>query len=77
MVCLWHSTEVFVMLPPFDIMRIAPNEDLMLIEAAESLEVAMVRAVALRDSVPGDYIVVSQVTGKKLLFTAGGGITRI
>jgi hypothetical protein len=65
------------MLPPFDIMRVVEDADPVLIEAAESLEVAMVRTIALRDRVTADYIVISRITGMKILFRASGGIRRI
>jgi hypothetical protein len=55
----------------------SPNETPVLIEAAQSLEDAMVRSVALGETVPGDYIVVSRSTGERILFMAGGGIKRI
>jgi hypothetical protein len=64
-------------LPPFDIMRVVEDADPVLIEAAESLEVAMVRTIALRDRVTADYIVISRITGMKILFRASGGIRRI
>jgi hypothetical protein len=65
------------MLPPFDIMRVHKNDEPVVIEAAQSLEAAMVRANALRENDPGDYIVISRTTGMKILFSASGGIRRI
>jgi hypothetical protein len=58
-------------------MRVVEDADPVLIEAAESLEVAMVRTIALRDRVTADYIVISRITGMKILFRASGGIRRI
>ena len=60
---------------PFEILRIADNEGV-LIEGAQSLDVAMVRVGDLRQNAPGDYVVVSRVTGKRILFTANGAIRR-
>jgi hypothetical protein len=42
----------------------------------QSLEAAMARVITLRESLPADYVVVSQITGKKISFTANGGIQR-
>ena len=64
------------MLLPFDIMRIVQNEEPMLLEGAPNLEDAMLRANALRESAPGDYLVVRRATGKKILFSANGAIRR-
>jgi hypothetical protein len=64
------------MLPHFDIFKIALNGEYVWLEAAQSLDAATARVVALRESFPGDYIVLSQGTGKRIVFTARGGMKR-
>lgn len=53
------------MIPPFDIFRLVDDQEPVLIESEESLERAMARVSILRDITPGDYLIVSCVTGKK------------
>lgn len=65
------------MIPPFDIFKVADNDEPALIESAESLEKAMARVSALREATPGDYLIVSRVTGKQILLTAKGAVKRI
>jgi hypothetical protein len=60
----------------FNVFMIGRNDELVLIEAAKDLDAAMKRVMGLRDSSPGSYLIVSQITGKKILFTANGGIQR-
>jgi hypothetical protein len=64
------------MLQHFDIFKIAQNGEYVWLEAAQSLDVATARVYALRESFPGDYIVLSQRTGKRIVFTARGGMKR-
>ena len=64
------------MLQHFDIFKIAQNGQRVWIEAAQSLDAATARVVALRESAPGDYLILSQSTGKRIVFTARGGIKR-
>ena len=61
---------------PFDIFRIATDGDPVWIEAAQSLDAATARVNALREIVPCDYMILSQRTGKRIVFTAQGGIRR-
>jgi hypothetical protein len=61
---------------PFDIFKIATNGDPIWIEAAQSLDAATARVGALRESVRCDYMILSQRTGKRIVFTARGGIRR-
>ncbi|HXM95891.1 MAG TPA: hypothetical protein VOA64_16850 [Candidatus Dormibacteraeota bacterium] len=61
---------------PFDIFKIAKDGELVWIEAAQSLDTATARVTALRDGFPGDYMILSQGTGKRIVFTARGGIKR-
>jgi hypothetical protein len=49
----------------FDVFKIDGNGEPILVEAIPSLEDAMGRVLVLRENLPGDYIVVSQITGKK------------
>jgi hypothetical protein len=60
----------------FNVFMIGGNNEPVLIETAKDLEAAMKRVMALRESSPGSYLIVSQITGKKILFTANGGIQR-
>ena len=60
----------------FDVFKIGGNGEPILLEAVQSLEDAMGRVIVLRESLPCDYVVVSQVTGKTISFTAKGGIQR-
>ncbi len=60
----------------FDVFKIGGNGEPILLEAVQNLEDAMGRVIVLRESLPGDYVVVSQITGKKISFTANGGIQR-
>jgi hypothetical protein len=64
------------MVKPFDIFKIVQNGEPVWLEAAQSLETATARVNALRESAPGDYIILSQNTGKRIVFTARGGIKR-
>ena len=61
---------------PFDIFKIATDGDPVWIEAAQSLDAATARVDALRETVPCDYMILSQRTGKRIVFTARGGIKR-
>ena len=60
----------------FDVFKIGGNGEPILLEAVQNLEDAMGRVIVLREGLPGDYVVVSQITGKKISFTANGGIQR-
>ena len=61
---------------PFDIFKIAKDGDPVWIEAAQNLDAATTRVNTLRESAPGDYMILSQSTGKRIVFTARGGIRR-
>jgi hypothetical protein len=58
------------MAQPFDIFKLAQDGEPLWIEAATE------RVNALRQRVPSDYMVLSQRTGKRILFTVQGGIKR-
>jgi len=47
-----------------------------LLEAADNLDAAISRAIALRENFPGEYFIVSQATGRQIVFTSKGGIKR-
>jgi len=64
------------MLQHFDIFKIAQNGEHVWLEAAQSLDTATARVNALRETAPGDYLILSQSTGKRIVFTARGGIKR-
>jgi hypothetical protein len=67
----WH-TQHFV----FDVFKIAGNGEPILIEATQDLKAAVTRVTSLRRNFPGDYLIVSQATGKRILFTSRGEIRR-
>ena len=60
---------------PFHIFRIAKGGELHWLEATETLEAAASRVNTLRESSHCDYMILSHRTGKRMLFTASGGIT--
>lgn len=60
----------------FDVFKIAGNGEPILIEATKDLKSAVTRVSSLRKSFPGDYLIVSQATGKRTLFTSRGEIRR-
>ena len=49
---------------------------LVLIEAVRDLDAAITRVKELRESAPNSYLIVSEITGKKILFAANGAIKR-
>jgi hypothetical protein len=64
------------MLQLFDIFKIGKDAQPIWVEAAQTLESATARVDLLRQSAPGDYMILSQSTGKRIVFTARGGIER-
>jgi len=50
---------------PFDFFKIAQNGESVWLEAAQSLDAATARVTALRESFPGDYMILSQSTGQE------------
>jgi hypothetical protein len=60
----------------FDVFKLAGNGEPVLIEAAQSLKAAMTRVLALRQSFPGDYVIISRATGRRISFTGQAGIKR-
>ena len=60
----------------FDVFKVAENRVLVLLEAADNLDSAISRVIALRENFPGEYLIVSQATGRQIMFTSKGGIKR-
>jgi hypothetical protein len=60
----------------FDVFKVANDGSQILLEAADNLDAAISRVVALRVNFPGQYLIVSQATGRQILFTANGGMQR-
>jgi hypothetical protein len=60
----------------FDVFKFAQNGTLVFVEAAQNLDAAISCVNALRENSPGEYVIVSQATGKRILFTSNGGIKR-
>ena len=60
----------------FEVFKLAQDGAPVLLEAAENLDAAIAQVIALRENFPGQYLIVSRGTGKRILFTANGGIKR-
>jgi len=60
----------------FDVFRISGNGEPILIEGEPTLDTAVARVVGLRACFPGEYMIVSQATGRRVLFTKQGGVRR-
>ena len=60
----------FLMVPPLDIFRVAPDGQLTWRAAAENLDSAQRRIKILMSVHPGDYVIYSQETGHKTLVRA-------
>src|SRR5712672_1256388 len=60
----------------FDVFKIAPNGEPVLVEGAFSLDAAVARVVRLGECFPGEYVIASQATGRRILFTKQGVIKR-
>ena len=56
----------------FDVFKVGQNGVPVLLEGAENLDAAIGRVIGLRESFPGDYVIVSQATGRRILFTSKG-----
>jgi hypothetical protein len=61
----------------YDIFKIAGNGERVWLEAVSNLDAAIARANALQINFPGEYLLVSQSTGKQIQVTAAGGIHRV
>jgi hypothetical protein len=53
----------------FEVFRIAGNGEPILVEGDPTLDTAVARVVGLRACFPGEYLIVSQATGRRILFT--------
>ena len=60
----------------FDIFKLVQNGEPVWLEAAQNLESATARVQLLQQQSPGDYMIYSHKTGKKIVFNARGGIKR-
>ena len=60
----------------FDIFKLVQNGEPVWLEAAQNLESATARVQLLQQQSPGDYMIYSHKTGKKIVFNARGGIRR-
>ena len=56
----------------FFLFKVAGNGEPILIEVAQTLAAARARVIGLRECFPGDYLIVGQATGKRMLFTSAG-----
>jgi hypothetical protein len=56
----------------FDVFKVAANGEPILIEVAQTLAAAKARIIGLQEWFPGNYLIVSQATGKRMLFTSAG-----
>ena len=56
----------------FDVFKVAGNGEPILIEVAQTLAAARARVIGLQEWFPGNYLIVSQATGKTMLFTSAG-----
>ena len=54
----------------FDVFKVAGNGEPILIEVAQTLAAARARVIGLQEWFPGDYLIVGQATGIRMLFTA-------
>jgi hypothetical protein len=61
---------------PFDVFKIAPNGEPVLVEGASSLDAAVARVASLGECFPDEYVIASQATGRRILFTKQGVIER-
>jgi hypothetical protein len=59
------------MIPPFDIFRIAQDNQPLWVEPASTLEDARARVVELGELYPGEYFIFSQQTGHRIAMTVG------
>ena len=62
--------------PMYDIVKVAGNGEPVWLEALSPLDAALARVTALQESFPGEYLLVSQGTGKRIQVTASGAIHR-
>jgi hypothetical protein len=56
----------------FDVFKVAGNGEPILIEVAQTLAAARARVIGLQEWFPGNYLIVSQATGKRMLIHVRG-----
>lgn len=61
------------MIPPFDIFRIDTGGGLRWLEAAPNLEDAKARVRELAAGSPGEFVILSHITGNRILIKIDGG----
>jgi len=66
------STSKFEPLPRFDIFR-TETEGVLWLESATTLESAKARVEQIAGRSPGEYLLLNQVTGDKVIFRPGLG----
>ena len=64
------------MVGSFEIFKLVESGEPVWLEAAQGLESAIARVEVLQQQAPGDYMVYSHRTGKRIVFNARGGIRR-
>jgi hypothetical protein len=57
------------LIPPFDIFQVIDDRQPLWVESASTLEVAKARVKELGKDRPGEYLVFSQKTGRKISIT--------
>ena len=60
----------------YDIFKMAGNGEPVWLETRSPLDAALARVTELQENFPGEYVLVSQSTGKRIQVTASGGIHR-
>jgi hypothetical protein len=56
----------------FNVFKVAGNGEPVFVEVAQTLTAARARVIGLQEWFPGNYLIVSQATGKRILFTSAG-----
>ena len=60
--------------PLFDVYKLAQNGVPVLIEGAQDLDAAITCVISLRKTFPGEYLIVSQATARRVLLTSKAAI---
>jgi hypothetical protein len=60
----------------FDVFKIAGNGEPILVEGVPTLDAAIAHVMSLSASFPGEYLIISQATGRRILFTRHGTVRR-
>ena len=67
-----HNERRLRVFPLFDIFQLQQDNSLRWCEATDTLEAAHARILVLGKSAPGQYIIVNQQSGQKLVIDASG-----